>query len=590
MGGRRLISGCRIPLSPVDLELEAMLRGLQRVVLAAVLLLPATLARAEGTVPSGYQVTASTAIHEGVEHVSLASPNPAETVQVARVAPGAPVALKAVSAYDAIPRRTSQQELPSDMCRRVGCIAGVNGDFHDNDSDQPLGGIVSGGRLLRSPKAGYDQVTLATDGTLHAGPLGWSGSLAAGGGAPVPLTGLNVDRGGNDVVLYTPMWGGSTPSGAEIELVVQAAGPIGTLGASTVTIVGSRAASGAIPADGAVLSGVGPAAQALRELANRAGNGTAAQLQLSTAVNATESLGAHPVLLRDGQRAYPDVADGFTRSRNPRTLFGWNKAGELFLVTVDGRRDDADGMSLAQAADLLRGLGATDGVNFDGGGGTTFVVKGEVKNLPSDPGNPGPPAYPNGHVIAPGHVERLAPNSLVLLPKPRDPDPAPDPGPSDTTTTTGPGTGPTSGSGDTGPSAGGDLPLGTGGGLFPGGSGGELSPAPDDPAFLPGGVGALRRLVTAPDKEHKGKKGKGKSGDDTTGDVSGLDGIAPAFPGFSSGPGPAALGFGGEESGGPPVSLALALSGMIATGSILLVLSGISRVRRNRRARPALWL
>jgi hypothetical protein len=571
--------------------MEAMLRGLRRVALAVLLLLPATLARAEGTVPSGYQVSASTVIHDGVEHLVLSAANPAESVHVARVAPGAPVALKAVSAYDAIPHRTAEQELPSDMCRRVACIAGINGDFHDLDSDQPLGGIVSGGRLLRSPRAGYDQVTVATDGTLHAGPLGWSGSLTAGAGAAVTLTGVNVDRGGDGVVLYTPMWGDSTPAGAEIELVVRVAGSVGTLGTTAVEIVDRRNRSGAIPADSAVLSGVGLAGQALRNLAARAANGTQAQLQLHTAVDAVESLGAHPVILRDGQPAYPDATDGFTRSRNPRTLFGWNRAGEVVLVTVDGRRDDAEGMSLAQAVDLLRGLGATDAVNFDGGGGTTFVVGGDVANLPSDPDNPGPAAYPGGHVIAPGHVERLAPNSLVIVPRPPDPAPEPDPAPADTTTTTGPGAGP--GSGDGGPSAGGDVLL-SGGGLNPGGSGDARSPSPDDPAFLPGGgVSQLRRLVTAPAKEHgKGKNGKGKGRDATTGDAGGdwLSGIAPAFPGFGSAPGHAALAFGGEEGGGPPVRLAVALSGMVASGMILLVLAGISRVRRSRRVRPALWL
>jgi hypothetical protein len=577
----------------VDLELEAMLRGLRSAVLAVLLLLPATLARAHGSVPNGFQVRSSAAIHEGVEHLTLTAADPAQSVQVARVGPGAPVALKAVSAYDAIPHRTAQHELPSDMCRRVGCIAGINGDFHDPDPDQPRGGVVTGGRLLRSPRAGYGQLTLAADGTLHAGPLGWSGSLTAGGGPAVALTGVNVDRGANDVVLYTPVWGGSTPSGAEIELVVQAAGPVGTIGASTVTVVGSRATSGGIPADGAVLSGVGPAAKALRDLAARVASGAPAQLQLSTSVNAVESLGVHPVLLRDGQRVYPDVADGFTRFRAPRTLFGWNRAGERFLVTVDGRRDDAGGMSLAQAADLLQGLGATDAVNFDGGGGTTFVVAGEVKNLPSDPRNPGPPAYPNGHVIAPGHVERMAPNALVLVPKPRDPEPGPDPS-GTTTTTTSPGAGPGSGSGSDGP-AGGDIPFTNGGRLFPEGPGGGLAGSPDDPAFIPGGDGSFPRLEAAPDKKSgRNKKGKGKGDgrDGTPGDASGdwLSGVAPSFPGFGSGPGPAALAFGGDDESGPPLGVAISLAGMLAGGMILLVLSGINRVRQNRRTRPPLWL
>ena len=52
---------------------------------------------------------------------------------------------------------------------------------------------------------------------------------------------------------------------------------------------------------------------------------------------------------------------------------------------MDGRQPGfSDGMTLGEAADLLIGLGATDAINLDGGGSTTFVVKGAVANKPSD--------------------------------------------------------------------------------------------------------------------------------------------------------------------------------------------------------------
>ena len=570
-------------------EPEATLRGIRRVGLAVLLLVPAMVARAEGTVPPGFQVASSTPLHEGVEHLVMSAANPAEFVNVARVAPGAPVALRTVSAHDAVPHRNADHELPSDMCRRVACIAGINGDFHDLDSDQPLGGVISEGRLIRSPRAGYDQVTLARDGTLHAGPLGWSGSLLPANGAGVALTGVNVDRGANGVVLYTRAWGASTPAGAENEIVLRATGGAGVLGTTTVEIVGTRRSSGPIPADGAVVSGTGPTGAALRELATRVGDGTVsptAQLQLQTVVDAVESIGAHPVLLRNGQRAFPDAGDGFTRHRSPRTVLGWNPGGEMFLVTVDGRRDDADGMNLAQAADLLAGLGATDAVNFDGGGGTTFVVAGEVKNLPSDPDNPGPPAYPDGHEIAPGHVERMAPNALVIVPKPPDPPPSSEP----TTTTTAPGAGPGPGSGTAVPDAGGDDIVVTNGGRFqPVGPIGDAFPSDGDPAFLTAGGGSRRLVTPALDRERpRGKNGKGKRSD-AIGNLNG-DWL-PGMPPLPGGAGEySALPDGPAEDGGPLLSVAFTMISMVAAGMVLLVLAGIGRVRRGRRTRPALWL
>lgn len=570
------------------------MRGIRRVILAGLLLVPATVARAEGTVPPGYHVAASTRLHEGVEHLVMTAANPEEYVNVARVAPGAPVALKTVSAHDAIPHRNADHELPSDMCRRVSCIAGINGDFHDLASDQPLGGFISGGRLIRSPRAGYDQFTLARNGTLHAGQLGWSGSLVPADGAGVALTGVNVDRGANDVVLYTRAWGGSTPAGAENEIVLRVADGAGALGTTTVQIVGTRRSSGGIPADGAVLSGTGSAGAALGELATKVNNRTVpakAELRLQTAIDAVESVGVNPVLLRNGKRAFPIAGNGFTTHRSPRTVLGWNPAGEIFLVTVDGRRDDADGMNLAQAADLLAGLGATDAVNFDGGGGTTFVVAGEVKNLPSDPGNPGTTAYPDGHEIAPGHVERMAPNALVIVRQSADPPP---PSPSGSTTTTLPGAtagSPGSGPGTDEPGPGGhDILVTDGGWLQTVGSIGDAGPAEGDPAFTTSGAGGLGRLFTpAPDREQsRGRKGKGK-GSDAVGNLNGdwLPGMPP-LPGgtreFS------ALPDGPAEDGGRLLSPGFTMASMVAAGMILTVLAGISRVREDRRTRPALWL
>lgn len=568
------------------------MRGLRKVVLAVLLLVPASLAQAHGPVPNGYQVRAHTVLHEGVEHVTLSFPDPAQTVHVAHIDPGAPVAVEAVSAHDGIPHRNTDHELPSDMCRRVSCIAGINGDFHDLSSDQPLGGVITGGRMLRSPRAGYDQVTLDRGGRLHAGHLGWSGSLVASDGTTVALGGVNVDRGNDTVVLYTPAWGGSTPAGAEGELVLRAAGPIGTLGTTAVEIVATRSGSGGIPSDGAVLSATGSAGAALRGLAGRIGTSVTrtAQLRLETAVDAIQSLGAHPVLLRDGRRVFPDTPDGFTRFRNPRTLLGWNPSGEIIMVTVDGRNDEAEGMSLAQAADLLVGLGATDAVNFDGGGGTTFVVAGEVKNLPSDDRNPGPPAYPDGHVVAPGHVERMAPNALVIVPRASASVPPP------TTTTTapggsGPGSGSTGGSGTDSPE-----PVLTG---RPVPSIGDISPSDPDLGFTVGGGGSERLVMPAPDTDDRGQKGRRKGRGKGKGDGNSPEGFVDAngnwipdpfsFP-DGTGPGYSALPSGPEEEAGPLLGLGFTLAVTVATGMIIIVGGGVSHVRRARRTRPALWL
>ena len=57
----------------------------------------------------------------------------------------------------------------------------------------------------------------------------------------------------------------------------------------------------------------------------------------------------------------------------------------MLLVTVDGRAPGwSAGMTLPEAARLMRSLGARDALNLDGGGSSTMTVAGEVVNRPSD--------------------------------------------------------------------------------------------------------------------------------------------------------------------------------------------------------------
>jgi exopolysaccharide biosynthesis protein len=100
-------------------------------------------------------------------------------------------------------------------------------------------------------------------------------------------------------------------------------------------------------------------------------------------------LGAGPQLIKAGKVAVTHLEEQFAPSfasvRHPRTAVGRMKDGKLLLVTVDGRQPAISiGMSLYSLAALLLELGAMDGINLDGGGSTTMVVKQKVVNKPSD--------------------------------------------------------------------------------------------------------------------------------------------------------------------------------------------------------------
>ena len=366
--------------------------------------------RAAGTVPlpPGYSVAETSAVHPGVRYERVVKRARPILAHVAHIEPGAAVDLRVVNGRDKVPNRFTDLETTGSMCQRVQCLVAVNGDFHYEN--QPVGGMVVGGRMLRSPDPGHPQLTVDGDGRLSAGELPWTGSLLLSNGTRVPLAGVNVPpRDG--VVLYTAEWGAHTAAPGRIEVVVATPTPAGLVNQPTpARLQERRAVPGPIPPGSAVLSASGAAAEALDRAWKDVGRKAItpqARILVETSVDAAESLGANPVILRNGKRALPWPADpNLIPALHPRTLVGWNPAGDRFIVAVDGRQPSSAGLTMAEAADFLLGLGATDAVNLDGGGGTTFVVGGAVRNRPSDHPEQNPPP------------ERVAPNALVVLARP----------------------------------------------------------------------------------------------------------------------------------------------------------------------------
>ncbi len=79
-------------------------------------------------------------------------------------------------------------------------------------------------------------------------------------------------------------------------------------------------------------------------------------------------------------------SDSFCTTRHPRTAAGLSSDGKtLILAVVDGRQTASVGMTCTELGNLMRGLGAHDALNLDGGGSSTMYVSGRgVVNRPSD--------------------------------------------------------------------------------------------------------------------------------------------------------------------------------------------------------------
>ena len=114
-----------------------------------------------------------------------------------------------------------------------------------------------------------------------------------------------------------------------------------------------------------------------------------------------EAIGGRVHLLSGGQKfAFTDT------SLEPRTAVGVSAdKKKVILLVVDGRRSNYSvGANYNFLATIFQTFGATDAINLDGGGSSTFLVKSasaskgfETRNRPTD--NTGDRAIPNGLAV-----------------------------------------------------------------------------------------------------------------------------------------------------------------------------------------------
>ncbi|HYF27257.1 MAG TPA: phosphodiester glycosidase family protein, partial [Baekduia sp.] len=124
------------------------------------------------------------------------------------------------------------------------------------------------------------------------------------------------------------------------------------------------------------------------------GRATVARRDRLPAAPAGDLLQAGPLLVLDGAVVEGDD-EGFsagshqfdsdiTQGRYPRAALGVGRDGGLLAVACDGRADDEAGLSMGELAECLVALGAVDAMNLDGGGSTSLVAAGRLRNQPRE--------------------------------------------------------------------------------------------------------------------------------------------------------------------------------------------------------------
>ncbi|MEU9858271.1 phosphodiester glycosidase family protein [Streptomyces sp. NPDC047974] len=242
----------------------------------------------------------------------------------------------------------------------------------------------------------------------------------------------NVIKGGpyyqdsSEIVVFTSAYGQKTPEPRHtpfvaaddadgVEVAVDASG--------RVTAVKSPRGGTAVPPGGMVLQGIGDDAQTgggaqwLRDHAMVGAKLTYTQratdlgvvgdpdddvdLPLDPAYPSIDVVNGTHDLMRHG-RVVAEPDDNV--ANDPRTAIGADGYGRTLLVTVTAREEGLRrGVPIYDLAKIMEDLGAVDALNLDGGGSTTFVVDGQVKNVLSDAGGIERPVYDAVYAGRGGH-------------------------------------------------------------------------------------------------------------------------------------------------------------------------------------------
>lgn len=351
---------------------------------------PADAALAKQRFPRGYRVVERVNVGHGLRTFELRKGGKRpQIVHVARLARGSKLRLQPIPSKRLASGKGRRLEPTSRLCRRARCLVAVNGDFFGKGA--PAGGVLIDGVPVKAPRPQRKQAIFDASRGLVAGRLKLSGEVITSDLRRFRARRVDQKAGRNEFAVMTGAAGRRTGAGSGWEMVLRVVDPPGGLRVGQVSVARVAAISSArnrkIPSRGVIVVGKGKAASKLRLLRNRIRVGEASRdvlLRIDSTPDAWDSVGGKPVILRKGRIVVRRSRSSFVRSRHPRTLVGRTRDGAVLLVTVDGRARNRSGMSLYEAARLMRGLGAIEAINLDGGGSTTFVKRGRVQNRPSD--------------------------------------------------------------------------------------------------------------------------------------------------------------------------------------------------------------
>jgi hypothetical protein len=349
---------------------------------------------------------------EGIEYTYLQVPNSSyfyfitgsQSIHVIEVDPSL-YEIKPVKALD----NGIGRESVFSISMRYGAIASVNGGFFS------IGGIFDG-RACGALKI-HDWYALPFK---PRGCIGWSlkqqmplmdrllVQINAGSSfRSFAVDGLNLPRKAGEVLLFTPSFHRTTLTNPDGEEAIVVDGKIESI---------VRGGSSKIPENGFVVSiqEENPLFQTLA-----VGEPLTYSTQVFPLLDAASSnewasldyiIGGTPLLLYHSDKIIDFESEQtiptFLSHRHARTAIGLLPNGHWLFVVVD-KTGLFGGMTIYELSRLMSELGCVDALNLDGGGSSTMVYEGEVKNSPRGDEDEG---------LTHGSVRRVS-DAIVIVPK-----------------------------------------------------------------------------------------------------------------------------------------------------------------------------
>ncbi len=222
------------------------------------------------------------------------------------------------------------------------------------------------------------------------------------------IDGLNRSRKTDEVILFNSLFNKSTltnPDGEELIIKNH-----------IITDIKRNQGSSMIPTDGWVLS-----IQKEHPLFGyfQIGSSISFKLNILSQTNLTTSeewencdyiVGGTPLLIKNCTKILDFLSEltipTFITNRHARTAVGILPNGHWIFVVID-KIGMFDGMTMDELTEFMISLNCTDALNLDGGGSSTIVYNGEIKNSPHGDENEG-----QGQKV----VRRVS-DAIIVIPK-----------------------------------------------------------------------------------------------------------------------------------------------------------------------------